>query len=186
MADNAQFLRSTPTTAGRNVGVVRPPGLYRFKDGVWTRYGGRSDLPTSGVVVVFTDTTSRVWFGATQNQLAMLDGDHVRTFGPAEGVQVGTIGAIAGRGAAVWIGGEFGLQQFDNGRFHTIHAVDKESLRGIVGIVETTNGDLWLNGLGGSSTCSRQTSSKRRRIPPTKSPESDSADVKACPGSRDS
>ena len=35
------------------------------------------------------------------------------------------------------------------GRFHEINAVDKESLRGISGIVETANGDLWLNGLGG-------------------------------------
>ena len=31
----------------------------------------------------------------------------------------------------------------------SINAVDKESLRGISGIVETANGDLWLNGLGG-------------------------------------
>ena len=99
------------------------PRLYRFKDGVWTKYGGRN-LPTSGVVVVFTDTTSRVWFGATQNRLAMLDGDHVRTFGPADGVQVGRL-VRSPEGAAVWIGGEFGLQQFDGGRFHAIHAVDR-------------------------------------------------------------
>jgi signal transduction histidine kinase/ligand-binding sensor domain-containing protein len=150
MENNAQFLRSMTHDGTGGMWVsFGPPGLYRFKDGVWTSYGGRSDLPTTGVVILFTDILNRVWFGSTQNRLAMLDGDHVQTFGSAEGVQVGTIGAIAGRGAAVWIGGEFGLQQFDRGRFHTIHAVDKESLRGIVGIVEATNGDLWLNGLGG-------------------------------------
>ena len=33
-----------------------PVGLYRLKDGVWTRYGGLRDLPTSGVVIEFTDT----------------------------------------------------------------------------------------------------------------------------------
>ena len=57
--------------------------------------------------------------------------------------------AVSGTGPEIWVGGEFGVEQFDHGRFHTIHAVDKESLRGISGIVETANGDLWLNGLGG-------------------------------------
>ena len=36
-----------------------------------------------------------------------------------------------------------------HGRFHTIRSVDDEWLRGISGIVETSNGDLWLNRLGG-------------------------------------
>ncbi len=79
----------------------------------------------------------------------MLDGDLVKAFGPSDGIRVGNITAIYGRGPEIWIGGEFGLQQFDHGRFHNIQAVDKEWLRGISGIVETANGDLWLNGLGG-------------------------------------
>src|SRR5271166_5736904 len=126
-----------------------PVGLYRLKDGVWTKYGGQPNLPTSGVVIEFTDTLGRVWFGCTKSQLAVLEEDRVQTFGPNDGVRVGNVTAIYGRGSEIWIGGEFGLQQFDHGRFHTIHAVDKESLRGISGIVETANGDLWLNGLGG-------------------------------------
>ena len=79
----------------------------------------------------------------------MLDGDRLLTFGPSDGLRVGNITAIYGRRSEIWIGGEFGLQQFDHGRFHTIQSVDKESLRGISGIVETANGDLWLNALGG-------------------------------------
>ena len=126
-----------------------PVGLYRLKDGVWTKYGGRHDLPTSGVVIEFTDVRGRVWYGCTKNELAVLDGDRVQTFGAKDGVQAGNITAIYGRGSDIWIGGEFGIQQFDGIRFHTIHAVDKESLRGVSGIVETANGDLWLNGLGG-------------------------------------
>jgi hypothetical protein len=41
------------------------------------------------------------------------------------------------------------LQQFEHGRFHNFVAVDGDWLRGIAGIVETANGDLWLNGLSG-------------------------------------
>jgi signal transduction histidine kinase/ligand-binding sensor domain-containing protein len=124
-------------------------GLYRLKDGVWTKYGGRSDFPSSGAVIVFTDTLGRIWFGCAKSQLAVLDGDRIQTFGASDGLQVGRITVISGRGSEIWIGGEFGVQQFDHGQFHTIHAVEKESLRGISGIVETANGDLWLNGLEG-------------------------------------
>ncbi len=83
------------------------------------------------------------------NQLAVLDGDRVRVFGPSDGLQVGTILAIHGRGSEIWIGGEFGLEQFDQGRFRNIAAVNDEWLRGISGIVETANGDLWLNAISG-------------------------------------
>jgi signal transduction histidine kinase len=103
----------------------------------------------TGVVIEFTDHLGRVWFGYTKNTLAVLDGDRVQVFGPSDGLRVGNVTAIYGRGAEIWIGGEFGLQQFDHGRFHNINAVDNEWLRGISGIVETANGDLWLNGLRG-------------------------------------
>jgi len=124
-------------------------GLYRFANGVWTPYGGRDDLPKTGVVIEFTDSLGRVWFGYTKNTLAVLEGDRVRLFGTSDGLAVGNVTAIYGRGAEIWIGGEFGLQQFDHGRLHTINGVNDEWLRGISGIVETADGDLWLNGLGG-------------------------------------
>lgn len=133
-------------------------GLYRLKDGGWARYerrqeagvrGTRRECPSTAVLSAFTDRTNRVWLGCTKDQLAVLDGDREQAFGPSEGIRVGNITAIYGRGSEVWIGGEFGLQQFDNGRFRTIQAIDGELLRGISGIVETANGDLWLNGLSG-------------------------------------
>jgi signal transduction histidine kinase/ligand-binding sensor domain-containing protein len=150
MAELAAFLTTiTQDESGGMWVSFGPLGLYRFKGGVWTKYGGRRDLPTSGVLIEFTDTLGRIWFGSTKSRMAVLDGDRVQAFGPRDGVQVGNISAIYGRGSEIWIGGEFGVQQFDHGRFHTIHAVDRESLRGISGIIETANGDLWLNGLGG-------------------------------------
>ncbi len=125
-------------------------GLYRLADGVWTPYGGRNDLPKTGALIIeFTDSLGRVWFGYLKSQLAVLDGDRVRVFGPSDGLQVGTILAIHGRGSEIWIGGEFGLEQFDQGRFRNIAAVNDEWLRGISGIVETANGDLWLNAISG-------------------------------------
>jgi signal transduction histidine kinase/ligand-binding sensor domain-containing protein len=124
-------------------------GLYRLADGVWTPYGGRDDLPKTGAVIEFTDPLGRVWFGFTKSTLAVLDDDRVQVFGPNDGVQVGNVTAIYGRGSEIWIGGEFGLQQFDHGHFHNIRATEDDLLHGISGIVETADGDLWLNALGG-------------------------------------
>jgi signal transduction histidine kinase/ligand-binding sensor domain-containing protein len=155
VAANAKFFQTI--TQDRSGGMWVSTGrssLYRYADGVWTPYGGRRDL-RKGIVIEFTDKLGGVWFGYTKSRLAVLDGDLLKTFGPSDGIRVGNITAIYGRGAEIWIGGEFGLQQFDHGKFHNIEAVDKEWLRGISGIVETANGDLWLNGLGGIFHISR-------------------------------
>jgi signal transduction histidine kinase/ligand-binding sensor domain-containing protein len=150
MAGQSAFLQTITRDRGGGMWVsFGRHGLYRLAQGVWTSYGGREDLPKTGVVIEFTDSLGRVWFGYTKSQLAVLDDDHVQVFGPNDGIRVGNITSIYGRGAEIWIGGEFGLQQFDHGRFNSIQATDSELLRGISGIVETANGDLWLNGLGG-------------------------------------
>ena len=125
-------------------------GLYRLANGSWTPYGGRNDLSKTGIMMIaFTDSLGRMWFGYAKSQLVVLDGDRVRRFGPIDDLQVGNITAIYGRGSEIWIGGEFGLEQFDQGRFHKIAAVDDKWLRGISGIVETPEGDLWLNAISG-------------------------------------
>ena len=150
VADQAIYLQSiTQDRAGGMWISFGRHGLYHLGAGVWTSYGGRGDLPKTGVVTEFTDSLGRVWFGFTKSTLAVQDGDRAQVFGANDGVRVGNVTAIYGRGPEIWIGGEFGLQQFDHGRFRTIHATDEEWLRGISGIVETANGDLWLNGLGG-------------------------------------
>jgi signal transduction histidine kinase len=75
----------------------------------------------------------------------MLDGNQVRVLDAGGGLNVGNVLAISGRGPDVWVGGEFGLQRYVDGRLRTIVAADEEMLRGTSGIIERANGDLWLN-----------------------------------------
>jgi PAS domain S-box-containing protein len=151
MVNQFEFLQTITTDQQGGIWVsFGRRGLYRLANGSWTPYGGRDDLPKTGTMMIaFTDSHGRVWFGYAKSQLAVLDADRVRRFGPSDDLQVGNITAIYGRGAEIWIGGEFGLEQFDQGRFHKIAAVDDQWLRGISGIVETANGDLWLNAISG-------------------------------------
>lgn len=145
----ANLLTMTQDQSGGTWVSFGSRGLYRYAGGTWTRYGGRRDFPTTPVIVEFTDSLGRIWFGYPNNTLAVLQGNSVRVFGPRDGFQVGNLTAISGRGSKIWLGGEFGLMRFEGGRFHNIESADKEAFRGISGIVETKSGDLWLNGLGG-------------------------------------
>ncbi|HUO59438.1 MAG TPA: triple tyrosine motif-containing protein [Candidatus Acidoferrales bacterium] len=155
VAANARSFQTITQDQSKGMWIsIQGSGLYRYANGEWVAYGGRSDLP-KGVVIAFTDKLGRVWFGYTKNRLAVLEGNSVKTFGPSDGIQVGNITAIYGRGQKIWIGGEFGLQQFEDGKFYNVEAVQKEWLRGISGIIETENGDLWLNGLEGILHISR-------------------------------
>jgi signal transduction histidine kinase/ligand-binding sensor domain-containing protein len=166
VAGQEQFLQAiSPDRAGGLWFSFGRHGLYRLADGLWTPFGGRNDLPKTGVVSEFTDLLGRVWFGYTKSVLAVLDGDRVQVFGPNEGVRVGNITAIYGRGTTIWIGGEFGLQRFDKGQFHSVAAMDDDWLPGIAGIVETADGDLWLNGLSGIFHISRRELSQSFKDP---------------------
>jgi|SRR5579871_366698 len=156
-ADNAQRLQAIAQDRSGAMWVAFwNRGIFQYANAVWTESGGRRDLPKERIHIEFRDHLDRIWFGSRNNLLAVLDGDRVQTFGPSDGVRVGEVTAIHGRGSEIWIGGELGLQQFDHGRFHGIGAVDEDSLRGISGIVETENGDVWLNGLGGIFHIPRQ------------------------------
>src|SRR5262249_16647084 len=150
VAGQEEFLQAlTQDRRGGLWGSLGHHGLYRYANGVWAPYGGPKDISTSGVVSEFTDILGRVWFGFTKSQLAVLNGDRLQVFGAGDGLHVGNVTAINGRGAAIWIGGGFGLPHYEAGPFRTIRTSHSDLLRGISGIVETANGDLWLNGFAG-------------------------------------
>jgi signal transduction histidine kinase/ligand-binding sensor domain-containing protein len=124
-------------------------GVYRLSAGRWTQFDGAQGLPAGIATNLYTDSKGRVWLGYPQNELAVIDGNEVRTFSASDGIDVGEVTTVYEHGAHLWIGGEFGLQLFESGHFHKISAADEASFRGISGVVETTNGDLWLNAVNG-------------------------------------
>ena len=51
----------------------------------------------------------RVWFGYLGNQIALVEGDGVRSFSAPDGLHVGNVLAIGGRGDHIWAAGQLGL-----------------------------------------------------------------------------
>jgi ligand-binding sensor domain-containing protein len=120
-------------------------GVFSLTRGVWADYGNLPTLPKLTAVTLSTDASGRVWFGYTENRIAIVDGSNVQLFSAKDGLQVGNVTAIYARRSRTWAGGEFGLALFDGNHFQPM--IPDASLRfeGITGIVETADGDLWLH-----------------------------------------
>jgi signal transduction histidine kinase/ligand-binding sensor domain-containing protein len=140
MADDAE--------GGLWISVVRR-GVFRLAKGVWSPYGNLPVLPKFPSLSLASDKNGRVWFGYVKDQVAMVDGNDVRLYSKPQGVDVGNVTAIYGLRSRLWIGGEQGLALLDGERFRQVLPEVAQGLGSITGIVETANGDLWLNGSEG-------------------------------------
>jgi len=101
-------------------------------------------LPTQ----MLSDADGRVWI-AEGHRIEMIEGNVRRTFSARRDLALGTVVVIAVRGRHVYAGGDFGLARFDGRQFVTLRSDLHPFLSRIAGIVETTEGDLWLNAVAG-------------------------------------
>ena len=124
-------------------------GVFRLLDGSWTNNGDLSALPKLTAVTLSTDAGGRIWLGYTENRIACVSGSTVQIYSSSDGLQIGNVTAIYGQRTRLWAGGEFGLALFEGGRFQSVIAEGPLRLEGITGIVETADGDLWLNSSAG-------------------------------------
>ncbi len=130
--------------------LVRAGVFRRRRDGTWSLFAPGPEGGRLPAVTIVSDDVGRTWLGYTQDRLARVSaGDAVRLFTAADGLRVGTVTAVYVRGPNVWVGGEFGLMVLDGDRLFSISASDPDALRGISGVVETNDGELWVNGAGG-------------------------------------
>ena len=125
----------------------RTRGVFRRRGGVWSLVPAPPGMSGQIALTIVTDSADRTWLGYAQNRLVLATGDSTRIYSDADGLHVGAVTALFVRGLRLWMGGESGVMVFDGDRFQPVNATER--LRGVTGIVETANGDLWLNGAGG-------------------------------------
>jgi signal transduction histidine kinase/ligand-binding sensor domain-containing protein len=142
--------RAIAEDASGNLWVsIAPKGVFRWMNGDWTLFGNLEDLPKQIARTLLADSTGRVWFGYDGSKVARLEGDSVKTFSSADGLNVVNAQTIYEYRGHIWIGGEHGLALLINGHFQSLIADTDAVFRGISGIVETAKGDLWLNATPG-------------------------------------
>lgn len=124
-------------------------GLMHFKDGIWSNANAPPGLPTRTPTASFHENERRTWFGYEGNQVAELSDSKVKLYTAADGLAIGRIRTIRGSKGLVWFGGETGLQVLINGHFTNVQATGSLPIGKVTGIVEASDGSLWLNELHG-------------------------------------
>ncbi|KRE86029.1 hypothetical protein ASG75_10875 [Rhodanobacter sp. Soil772] len=123
--------------------------LYRFKDGVWTRHGGRNDLPPGPAIRLLAAGDGRLWLSYPDNQVVVIEHDVAKHYTAADGLAVGNVQAIDVHGAHVWVAGDLGVAHLEHGRFVALVGAGGHVFRATTGIVETATGELWLDSTAG-------------------------------------
>ena len=130
------------------ISVLRQ-GVFRRTGAVWKRVGASWGLDTTAAVSIVADSSGSVWLGYTRSRVVQVRGDSARTFATAQGLTVGNVTALVPLGDSAWVGGEFGLAQVTRNRVTRILAEGNRPFRGVSGIVQREQGELWLNGADG-------------------------------------
>jgi signal transduction histidine kinase len=92
------------------------------------------------------DGQGGIWLYYLNGALLRIAGEKVQSFAAGDGPNIGVIEVIYPDSAGgVLFGGEFGLARFDGHRFHTLRSSVIPSLTLASGIVETPQGETWIN-----------------------------------------
>lgn len=136
----------TTDPSGRLWVELADAGLHVFEQGRWRKadLAGAASLP-AGIRVALTDRAGRVWFGHRNGALSKLEHDVFSVVARTEQVPVGSVTALAAGSGRVWLGGDGGLAVADAAGARVISSLDLAATGRIKGIVEASDGSLWLN-----------------------------------------
>jgi signal transduction histidine kinase/ligand-binding sensor domain-containing protein len=125
-------------------------GLFRWNGEAWTEAEDRYPvLPHGPAVRLLVDARTRLWIGYPNDQLVIMQGDKPAVFTQVEGLHVGNVLALDVKDTHAWIAGDHGVAAMIGARFVPLHGAGTTDFRGSSGIVETVQGELWLNATEG-------------------------------------
>jgi signal transduction histidine kinase len=125
---------------------IAQAGLYRWSGRGWTKAEQHYRLPQGAAVRLTVDGRRRLWIGYPGNQLAVIEGDQSIVFTATDGLNVGNVLALDVEDTHAWIAGDRGVAALIGTRFVPVRGVGDVDFRLVSGVVETAEGDLWLNG----------------------------------------
>lgn len=122
-------------------------GIWRRAHERWTRLDGAGTL-SSAPSVEYVDPQGRLWtgYGDGAIELPLGGGDRRLSSGDPG---LGPVLAILGTSHGLFAGGMNGVAVRRDDRLQMLNFADRVSARGVGGLVEGANGDLWLNALRG-------------------------------------
>jgi signal transduction histidine kinase len=121
-------------------------GIWRYKDRQWTRLPVEGNPPAAGLSL-YIDSQDRLWTGYTEGRVFMHAGERAQVF--SSGVPgLGWVWALLETSRGFFAAGN-GLAVLRDSQFVPLAFADRTFVRGVRGMVESRNGDLWLNTASG-------------------------------------
>ena len=122
-------------------------GIWHFKDGQWDRFAGSGSLAATPQVM-YADTKNRVWAGYRNGIVALPFEGEGRVFeSGSPGLDI--VLSILETSHGVFAAGTNGAAIYRDTRFEMLRFADPATVRGVGGMIDAPNGDLWLNGAQG-------------------------------------
>lgn len=129
--------------------VMRPDqGLLHYDGTGWSRVGAGA-IPAHGATALLRDADGSLWIGYNGSRIVHWRNGVLRSFGARDGVDIGTVSALARAGEGVLAAGESGVVLLRDRRVQPARATDRNRLNGISGIHVSTEGDVWMNSVNG-------------------------------------
>jgi signal transduction histidine kinase/ligand-binding sensor domain-containing protein len=120
-------------------------GVFRVRRGVWQQVASLPDGGKKAALSVLADQLGRLWFGYSDNRVAMLAGERLTMYGAAGGLDIGPVAALRELDGRVYAAGGKGLAYLDGGRAVALRSATEGAFKGISDLCVDGAGDLWLN-----------------------------------------
>ena len=122
-------------------------GIWRYHDGRWTRLPRKGALGAGGYAA-YVDRHDRLWVGYNRGRVVMHTAAGAQVFASGE-PGLGSVSAFLDTSHGVFAAGTNGLAVLRGARFEMLALAEPSFARGVRGLVEARNGDLWLNSASG-------------------------------------
>ncbi|MDE3067086.1 MAG: hypothetical protein KGJ60_05985 [Verrucomicrobiota bacterium] len=125
-------------------------GLYRFKDGRFTRHYSTADgLLDEAVRVIYEDPRGALWIGTRRGLNLMRDG-HFESYDTSNGLPGRAVQAICGNTRGdIWIGTDGGLTRWRAGKFTRLATGNGRCADDVDALHEDDGQTLWIGTKGG-------------------------------------
>jgi signal transduction histidine kinase/ligand-binding sensor domain-containing protein len=145
-----------PTLAARQMSgdesrlfvAIRRSGVWLLSNGAWSKFSNPS-FPDETAYSVLEDSRGRLWVGYSAGKIALLENGSGRSFKVGEGTGLGIVQIIKETRVGLIAGGTNGLAIFRGDAFQILQTADADAAQGVSGLIETSAGDLWINGSHG-------------------------------------
>ena len=122
-------------------------GVWQYRDGQWTKLPG-GELGAPGYAA-YMDGRDRLWIGdKVSGRVILHTSAGTQTFASGE-PGLGYVYAFLDTSRGLFAGGTNGMAVLRDSRFEMLAFVEPSFARGVRGLVEARDGDLWLNSASG-------------------------------------